>query len=287
MLEQRSIEHFLTEPLVEPTGLLFHYTRQRTLRAILEGGRVRLNTLDGMNDPRERKEWVARTVVLPPGDVTSEFLHAQDIVLSQPNRLLRGGARIACFTKEREPHPDADSDSLFHRGWARARMWHQYAEEHQGACVVFDYATLAEAIDNQRRIAEGDVFSVSPVKYRDRPLIIPLDGAYETPEQIQAALDNITNSGGNVADLFFTKNTDWQSEDEVRILVLLWNTDPEVPATPLDLSYGESLRAVVLGEEFGEPEWLEPAIHASGLSEGDVLRAAWVDGAPTLRSFRN
>jgi hypothetical protein len=284
LLEQLSVDHFLSNLAVEPQELLFHYTGRCTLQKILTSGNIRMNTLDKMNDPRERKDWIARQLVMHEGGVSQESLMQQDEVLAQPNVLLRRGARIACFTEERHPLPDADPDSLFHRGWARARMWLQYAEDHKGACVVFDYRLLADSLDKARRLEDGDVFSISPMKYVDKPLHIALQGSFATKAEIQDALYELTDDGRNIADLFFTKNTDWQSEEEVRVLALLWKWSEEV-AGPLDLPYGDSLRAVVLGEDFGTPDWLHQALKSRSLPEEDVLRASWVDGAPILKPF--
>jgi hypothetical protein len=148
----------------------------------------------------------------------------------------------------------------------------------------FDYRLLADSLDKARRLADGDVFSFSPMKYVDKPLHIALRGSFATKAEIQDALDELTDDGRNIADLFFTKNTDWQSEDEVRVLALLWKWSEEV-AGPLDLPYGDSLRAVVLGEDFGTPDWLHQALKSRSLPEEDVLRASWVDGAPILKPF--
>ena len=265
MHENYSINHWLSEAEVDPENLLFHYTGRDGLRAILESGNLRLNTLDAMNDPRERKEWVPRLVVVPEGEITDEFLTEQDAVLSEPDRLLGRGARMACLTEERRAAGDADPGSLFHRGWGRARMWYQYARDHTGAVLVFDKGALLAALDEARQMADGDVFAVSPVKYQDRAFRLRLTGAYRTVEEIRDALDDLTGSGRDIADLYFTKNSDWASETEFRVVVLLWNPDGTRSFTPLDLSYGSSLRAIVLGERFDGSDWLTPAVEGRGV----------------------
>jgi len=290
MLEEHSVDHYLADPDVRDAGargdgLLFHYTSAESLKAILVSGNIRLNTMDRMNDPRERKDWVARDLVVPEGTLDWSMLAEQGAVADEPNRLLRLGARIACFTKEREPFPGADPDALFHRGWARARMWHQYAAKHTGACLVFDMTKLVTTVDSARKYVDGDVFSTNSVLYTDKPLRLPLSGAFTNVAAIQSALDDLTSDGKQIADLFFTKNTDWQSEDEVRILVLLWDPAGTIAPEPLHLPYGDSLKAIVLGENFGDPAWFRPVVADLGLSENDVLRADWVDGAPTLKPY--
>jgi hypothetical protein len=51
--------------------------------------------------------------------------------------------------------------------------------------------------------------------------------------------------------LFFTKLSDWEHESEYRF-VLLSNT-----TEPVTCSYGDALRAVIVGHEF--PEWQVPS----------------------------
>jgi hypothetical protein len=67
LLEQFSVDHFLSNLAVEPQELLFHYTQGCTLQKILTSGNIRMNTLDKMNDPRERKDWIACQLVMHEG----------------------------------------------------------------------------------------------------------------------------------------------------------------------------------------------------------------------------
>lgn len=285
MLDEASVAHFLSEIDVDPSAYLFHYTSPESLKSILEYGTVRLNSLDNMNDPREKKTWTPRHLLLPEGEMTLESLARADLIHAEPDRLLREGARIACFTRERTRHEDADPTSLFHRGWARARMWDTYGRKHAGACLVFDYGALPEALFDAVPVAEGNVQAVSPVTYQDRPLDIPLQGTYGSMEEIRSAIDDLTGSGHTIGDLFFTKNTDWKSEDEVRVLMLRWSPGEPLEDGPVDLPYGQSLLAVVLGEDFVDDGWLEKALEKQQIADENVLRVAWVDGAPRLRHF--
>lgn len=181
---------------------------------------MRLNPLDRMNDPRGRMEWMADNVVLPPGGVSLELLQDQDEVVGQIDLLLRLAARIACLTDDRSRDPYGDESALFHRGWARARMWEQYARQHTGAVLVFEKYEFIEAMDEERQVRHGDVFSPSPVKYADRRLSIPVEGYFETIDRIYGAIDNLTSNGHSLGDLFFVKNLDWAAETEFRIVVV-------------------------------------------------------------------
>lgn len=51
--------HILTTDPIPPQAFLYHFTSRASLRAILETGNLRLSSLALMNDPRERREWIA------------------------------------------------------------------------------------------------------------------------------------------------------------------------------------------------------------------------------------
>lgn len=265
--------------------LLYHYTSREGLRAILETGNLRLNSLDHMNDPRERTEWVADGIVLPPGGISMASLAAQDEVIGQVDVLLRLAARVACLTDDRSPDPSGDAAEFFHRGWGRARMWEQYATGHTGAVLVFSKDALCASIDEGRKAGEGDVFATSPVSYQDRRLAIPMDGYYESVEAIREAIDDLTSKGRALADLFFVKNTDWAGETEFRILVVLGEAAAESNAgQPLYLSYRDSLLGVIVGERWDGADWLRPAATRRRLATG-VVRCDWNNGAPYLVKY--
>lgn len=265
--------------------LLYHYTSREGLRAILESGNLRLNSLDRMNDPRERTEWVADSIVLPPGGVGIASLAKQHEVIDQVDVLLRLAARLACLTDDRPLDPSGDPAAFFHRGWGRARMWEQYGRQHTGAVLVFDKTELIAALDESRAVGDGDVFSPSPVRYEDRRLSIPMSGYYETVESIKEAIDDLTSKGGSIADLFFVKNRDWAGETEFRILVVFGEQAAVANfGQPLDLSYRDSLRGVVVGERWDGADWLRPAATVREI-EGSIVRCVWDNGSPGLARY--
>ena len=165
-------------------------------------------------------------------------------------------------------------------------MWEQYGQQRQGAVLVFDKMAVIESIDEERKVADGDVFAISPVSYIDRPLQIPLEGWYDSVEAIRDALDRLTSDGKAIGDLFFVKNTDWSGETEFRVVVVLGlEAGASAAGSPLDLSYRTSLRAVVVGERWDGADWLPDSVARRRLGPSEVVRCDWVNGAPVLRSY--
>ncbi len=272
-------EHLLTATRTR-TPLLYHYTSRQGLRAILETGQLRLNTLDRMNDPRERREWLADGIFPPPG-LTPASLRNHAKVVGQIHALLRLAARVACLTADRPRDRAGDPLAFFHKGWGRARMWEQYAQQHEGAVLVFERDALIMALDAGCKLGEGDVFSPSSMQYEDRRLSIPISGAYNTIE----AINDVTSKGSSVRDLFFVKNRDWEGETEFRILFVYGEEAAFAHSgLPLGVSYQDSLRGVVLGERWHGARWLAPLAKHRGI-ETSIVKCDWENGAPVIRRY--
>jgi hypothetical protein len=264
-------------------NLLFHYTPPTSLEAILKNWTLRLGAYANTNDPREQKEWRAGFVIptaggRPPEQYLRFARESGDEVDQATDRLLRRGARLACFAVDRVPLPDAAAGCLFHRGWARARMWQQYAKKHTGACLAFDRTGLLEAIDEQLLHHDGDLFFWGRVEYQDQPLTIPLRVPDLVDIGIEKALDDLQTRKGTAQHLYMTKNTDWESEQEFRIVVVRWNVPKSEANVPIKIDFRGCLKAIVLGEHFAG----DIATLLGTRTGVDVLRCWWGDGVPLL-----
>jgi Protein of unknown function (DUF2971) len=267
-------------------NLLYHYTRPDSLDTILANGTLRLSPYANTNDPREQKDW-RPAFVMPatPARPPERWLDvgrtsAASLIDETTDRHLRRGARLACFAHDRERLNDASVGTLFHRGWARARMWHQYASEHTGACLVFDRTELLESVDNRIPHQQGDLFTWGKVAYRDQALTIPLSVPMLADVGVEAALDNLSVRQGAVEHLYLTKNTDWESEQEFRIVVIRWNVGDKSVDEPIDVAFGNALRAVVFGDRFTG----DIVAMLADRPDVDALRCRWGDGVPLLAS---
>jgi hypothetical protein len=267
--------------------LLYHYTSATTLAKILDSGQIRLGPYARTNDPREQKEWIPRfTMPTGPGRPPERYLSSTpeevEAAFRATDRYLRRGARLACFTLDRPRADDATAGTLFHRGWARARMWEQYAAHHAGACLVFDRQKLIELVDNHRPHGDGDLFTYGTVTYLDHALTVPLPWIDVVDQGIEAVLDDFQIRKDAARHLYTTKNTDWESEQEFRIVYVEWHVSEEAIDTPISIPFEGSLEAIVLGEAFPETEHNVMEFR-SGMPAGlDVLQCQWHSGVPIL-----
>jgi hypothetical protein len=248
---------------------LYHYTGSTTLALILDSGSLRLGPYANTNDPRENREWLASMGV----NAEFEDIHGEVDYFSLARQLdaaLRQRARLVCMTQDR---PRESHMSTFHRGWARARMWSQYAEGHRGACLVFNRDCLDAAI---RGAVGGATLLCRAVQYTDdfdsaRGLHVSAEeilesGAQEVAKRIIAAQGE---------ELFFEKNPDWATESEYRY-VAVGESVPEF------VDVRSCLSGIVLGMDFPTHELsvIKVRLERLGLADLPLARAVWMNGSP-------
>src|ERR1022692_689331 len=188
-LMRTQIDHWLTEPGVnpaEPFPLLYRFTGREGVLKTLRSRRLRLNTWPKMNDPREKKEWRSSDIIA--GRLRAIPPYTQAELESAFDRLLRRGARLACFTDDRAPATEHAARWLLHRGWGRSAMWDRYADSHEGACLVFDSPALVEQFDSFQ-LGEGCIRTWGRVEYVDEPISIELDADVRSDEHLIELLD--------------------------------------------------------------------------------------------------
>jgi hypothetical protein len=166
--------------------------------------------------------------------------------------------------------PDAEH---FAKGWSRARMWEQYAQNHAGVCLVFDRDRLTAniAADLERQLGIRPYHR--DVEYSqtggERYINLSLG---QFPEEVDDAFVRQYIEAHNY-ELFFQKTLDWQTEHEYRFVTTA------SPDEPLYAGYGDALVGIVVGWKI--PDWERPAVidaaHAVGV---EPVEMNWSMGKP-------
>jgi hypothetical protein len=220
---------------------IYHYTRWETLLDIAQDG-LRLNSLARMNDPRESKEWFLGITSGTDDDTSGVWRIAHRY---------RELVRAATFYSD--VHIDQDEQKPVRRGYARPRMWAQYARNHTGVCIVFDRANLSERVT---------------AAFVGRPGGWLVNGrvAYVTDQKDDPAYQGIQVVGIPAEEavsrfydkyrerIFLVKHADWRDEAEFRFLAY----DPVAPLDdddPADahgtfVSLNGCVAGLVLGTDF-------------------------------------
>lgn len=253
---------------------LYHYTKSRTaIDYILKDRSLRLSAIRGTNDPKEVKDWeFSLGTNQPDGLRGSRFLELS----SEFSSALKDQTRVLCFSMDEGPLSGGHIQDVSLRGFARPRMWAQYAEDHNGVCLVFDKKKLKEDFFKLQHSENSALLIDGPVVYRNRthlfyptknPFIIDCD-LYES-RGLKATLgDHVQRF---YKELFFEKMTDWSAEREFRF-ILFTSFEGDVF---LDIS--KSIRGVIVGESVAASEVKSILAHLRGV---EVMRLDWINGSP-------
>lgn len=259
----------------------FHYTtRDKAFGGILAERKLRLSTYSQMRDPLENQHWRftfsgrgARTDIEVLADVAEQTEFEE-----RANKETRNRSHLLSLTIDAQPETEGERERPpFCFGWARARMWEQYAERYQGVCLAFDRDQLIRAF---MKAVGDDVFSSlynQAVIYNGTgmlPPIIEFDAMRNDPNFFAGYVK------ANFGTLFFTKILDWQTEHEYRFVAIAEDS------SPLSIDYGEALEYVIAGNQL--PEWERPAVVAAcQQADAQPLLLKWDHWKPGLVDLSN
>lgn len=186
---------------------VFHYTKWERLLDIMETG-LRLGPLAQMNDPRESKDWLPNFLIQGQ-DLTDEAT----IIAEEESRNYKRRIRVSAFCLDQ---PFGMVENQGRRGYARPRMWAQYADNHRGVCIVLDRAGLDLAIRERYPDRNASWVRSGKVQYVETPQedvissSVVLKSADQARESVQEHFHRYAER------LFFTKHVDWRDENEYR-----------------------------------------------------------------------
>ena len=258
---------------LEAGEYFFHYTtRDAAFGGILPNRTLRLSSYGKMRDPLENQPW--RFTFTGYGERDDAALTADLRRYAQfeekANKSIRDCSHLLSLTVDAESQPSGEQEP-FCRGWARARMWEQYAENHRGVCLVFDRKHLAQSIEESLTQSGFVAFYHQEVIYDGGRIESPLIDWNDLDEPDFFVRYIEANRGA----LFFKKTLDWETEHEYRFVAISQDE------SPLSIDYGHSLTAVIVGEQL--PRWEHPsAITACHEAEADPLLMKWKNRRPGL-----
>jgi hypothetical protein len=231
--------------LLNTARFVYHYTKASTaLEFILDSMTLRLSTLPDTNDPTEGHEW---GFVLVGNDPAGSALDTFKSVAEA----MRVGHKLVCFSRDVPGMEQAEdyftpSDAIATRGYARDRMWAQYADGHRGVCLFFDREILEENF--KTALSSKGFLRAAPVTYTNWS-----EELYKAREIVLKDMEHIGSKEylrqhrEKYADeLYFLKRTDWASEWEYRLLLLA--NDPSVPHEFIPIR--RALAGICVGHRF-------------------------------------
>ena len=196
---------------------LYHYTSFNTVLKILCTNKLQFSPLTETNDTSEQKPRIKYNF-----DIASKSKEKVD-EFEKYWQIRSEEARLLCFSRDKKSRKKTVEMDIFDvrgRGFALPRMWAQYAENNSGVCLIL-----------KKKKLENDIISCFPsaicsdVKYFD------WDYNYKIEEKFFDELCKVIehNPGTHnmnpyenqevILNTFFSKDKDWESEREYRIVI--------------------------------------------------------------------
>jgi hypothetical protein len=196
-----------------PGRWLYHYTTLETaLVHILSTQHLRLSPFSKMRDPREYKEWIPGAVGYATGSLGEDFTRGHATQAARANQL-RDEFKLLALTTDSE----RANEGVYGRGFARSRLWDAYAGRSAGVCLVLNkeeaLRVIAPQLDALGTAAHGQVCYEN--RTLDSSIMMQFEDIYSG--RAEATAERI--AAEHLEEVFFTKNTEWESEREYRFVV--------------------------------------------------------------------
>lgn len=273
------LESILKQEYYGDDSLLYHYTSLSSACKILKSGSLKLSNLTNTNDPLEFVDFSGFASSLPIGKNDDFERILCELRISSERR--RNFVRMLCFCKDlfctsdewKDEKNQDFADNLLFKGWARSRMWAQYADNHSGVCLVFDKDEFKKCFDS---LANNDIEILKDKKIKYTNYIAKLESAM-SPKGIQCDYSDFYLESDR-KDFLFYKCEDYRDENEYRFCLI--NRALKSPDEAMFVNYGVSLKAVILGQRFSNCLKLETPDNV------EQYQINWKFGRPSLLKIK-
>lgn len=237
----------LTRPIyIENSPFLFHYTTYSSALGILISQQMRMGSLANMNDPLEFENHRGDGLVFS-GNPSNRYLAKKVFEFANAVAEKDRAVRLASFAVDGGNQKDYYNNLC--KGWARSRMWAQYADGNEGVCLIFDKSNLVSVFENSFKSTSCKTYC-REITYTNN--LYPIQEMLNKPCESFLTQDKI--------DFLFKKCVDYRDEREFRLLLV--NKNLKNSAESVSFSIETSLCGVIMGAKFPEEnrESLEKAI---------------------------
>ena len=213
-----------------PKKLYYYCSLQTAMESILPQKRLLISPLIKTNDPRENKSFQFACISPPDHPLYNDTDWERKVSI-----ILREDCKVLCFS----------ADSETHSGFGYSRMWAYYGGNHKGVCLSIDTDKFIDEnrdlidIKLLRRVLYYEIIPNEPISHK----WIDFGRANEIGDA-KYLRDEFRKD--HLQYLYFTKDKEWESERECRLIHFSEKQDNEY-------CYIEnSLNEVFLGVDFHE-----------------------------------
>lgn len=212
--------------------LLYHYTSMSiAFDHILKDGKLRISPMRLLDDPKESKDWFWKIYNSGIG---------QESLIDDANNYLNNNYYVLCFSQDSKGADCSDlinlKKNIYKKGFAKSRMWSQYADKHKGICLAFSRKQVLS--DIKTSFGSNPIYR-GAVKYSNPSIKSLASQGLDVPD-IEGCIKKHKN------EIFFNKNIDYRDESEYRFVFNSDKNDYEF------VDINNSLRGIILGVDVKE-----------------------------------
>lgn len=262
-------------------NIIFHYTRFNTALKIISSNKLLMSPLSNTNDPLEFNDYSDCT--LYDGSLSIQEMMGKEREIEIAKQRRKNIVRQLSFSHsfkldEKDPQQNIHNNYM-NQGWARNRMWAQYADKHAGVCLVFDKdkcTKAAEKIPDSKVVSKNIVYTNNLYKLQDA-MHIDIQQKYLATDFSDFFITD------DKIDLYFIKCEDYAAENEFRILSFNYSFKRESDKCLFD--FEDSLLGVILGTKIDDPEIeiIKKILNGSNIP---FFKMKWHCGEPDLYTIK-
>lgn len=224
---------------------IYHYTSVETLvKYILPQKQLLFSPIDVSNDPEESKYHLLQTI--DDDGKLDEYIDKHFNFEFAISKEIIKNVKTICFSQD--SNVPLIVDMCMGKGYAKPRMWAQYAKNSTGVCLAFNRDAIIEKFNSQYENIQHFFGNISYGNQTDYISKHPYAHAMLSSELQAKTIEEIaTSKVNNYFELYyFSKHIDWQTENEFRLVIKPQNTDTSQNYLPID----GALEKIFLGNNF-------------------------------------
>ena len=260
----------LNEPF-EDGSLLFHYTSSEVLLShILQDYELRFSPMNNSHDPVEYYS-ITHIGATDVGYSRERSLDNTFRFRELSNSIQKN---IKCCSFCIDKPFSKNKTSLLNKGWARPRMWAQYANAQTGVCIIFDKEKILHNIMkcySKDKVFEGEIIYDNQLKE-----------LFKAKNYVDNELSNewtfLQRIKEHEKGYLFNKLEDFVDEQEFRVAIY------EEKDVFSYISIHDCIKGVIMGDKFLENNTLAVEYH-SKRNSFELFEMRWYLGKPKINEF--
>jgi hypothetical protein len=223
---------------------LYHFTSITSFKKIILSNQLLMNKAVKLNDPYEYGEpltLITSNHELSKTDFEFNFIYQKLLKIEKKKY------KVVCFCKDKDGLNIGSNNHEYCKGYGRARMWSQYADNHKGVCLVFSKKDLLCEVKKQISCFEINIDYKNDIN--DIEDIFNIDLSNKVIKNAKEYFKIFVQP--SFYKILSYKYKDYESENEFRIIT------KDNSKSKVFINYGNSLKYIIFGDKYKDDTTLQ------------------------------